>query len=76
MFYATYMIINFTYTKVTGDPPYKLWKWDSLKAYLLALVMLPICAIMFCLIYGLTRLKYKLLNEKTEKEEEKVEKKE
>ena len=64
-----YGIINLGYTKISGKPVYKVFSFDSAKSWLMAISTLLVGAILYLIIFGLTRLKFKIFNENKIKEE-------
>ena len=57
------MIILLTKTKATGEAVYPIYTFDSVKSWLMALILFPIAAMLEAIMCGLTYLKFKLLNE-------------
>ena len=64
VFIFIYGVVNFSYTKITGEKVYPGFTWNSRKSWAIGLSLLPITAIFYTLIFGLTCLKFKILEEK------------
>ena len=62
-FFFAYMIFNLIFTKVTGKPVYALYGWDSVGAWIRAMVTIGSSTVVYLCFWGLTHLKFKLLKE-------------
>ena len=52
-----YLILNFTVTKITGEPPYPILSWDSTIGYLLPLGLIVGAFILMYLYYFINNFK-------------------